>query len=640
MQRVGVEGLVPKVRKRGCSSPSSASSIVHSYRFKRAIVVGKGRHGLGRSRSNTPVPTWRTTPFLRGAGESPGTLRPVSARKLAATLWEMNEVPSPAPEGMEEVEVRGNKKAVMKKEKMRSASSHLCDPSHSPVSERMDRSGTGSDQKRMSTSSHRTRTANHNVGVLDSLSSASLVEMETRSQTSVSVGGVKNRLKDVSTALTTSKELLKIINRIWARSDPPSSSMSLVSALHAELERARLQVNQLIQEQRSDQNEISYLMKCFAEGKAAWKSKEKKAIESAIESIANELEAERKLRRRSESLNKKLGKELLETKASFTKAVKMLENEKRAREIIEQTCSELAGGNGEDRGEIEDLNRESAKIHEEIKKERVMLQLADRLCEERVHMKLSDAKHEFEDKNSAVNKLRKQLDTFLVTKSPKVKGNGSANYDIGKQIAAYLNGTRFNSYENEEKDDSGEVVECGEDSAESELHSIELNVDNTNKNDKWAYPSGIARESSRVSVDEIKTRSFVSGQVPRRSTSLLRSTSDVIEWGTRAGYIQNSEERLDPERLHELGKLGQKYGYLEEIQRLKAVAGLRDHSLTTARKSSGRDVSSPSRHWEQLRDPCGSISERSSVTHGDTPKSRLADFKGEGQSARRAKRRE
>nr|GMC89771.1 plectin isoform X2 [Ipomoea batatas] len=135
MQRVGVEGLVPKVRKRGCSSPSSASSIVHSYRFKRAIVVGKGRHGLGRSRSNTPVPTWRTTPFLRGAGESPGTLRPVSARKLAATLWEMNEVPSPAPEGMGEVEVRGNKKAVMKKEKMRSASSHLCDPSHSPVSE-------------------------------------------------------------------------------------------------------------------------------------------------------------------------------------------------------------------------------------------------------------------------------------------------------------------------------------------------------------------------------------------------------------------------------------------------------------------------------------------------------------------------
>lgn len=465
--------------------------------------------------------------------------------------------------------------------------------------------------------------------------------MESRSQASVSVGGVKNRLKDVSTALTTSKELLKIINRIWAHADPPSSSMSLVSALHAELERARLQVNQLIQEQRSDQNEISYLMKCFAEEKAAWKSKEKKAIES----IANELEVERKLRRRSESLNKKLGKELSETKASFMKAVKTLENEKRAREVIEQTCNELARENGGDRDEIEDLNRESAKVHEEIKKERAMLQLADRLCEGRVHMKLLDAKHQFEDKNSAVNKLRKQLDTFLGTKSPKVKGNGSVNYDIGKQIVAYLNETHFNSYENE-KEDSGEVenvVDCGEDSAESELHSIELNMDNTNKNDKWAYPSGIGRESSRASVDETKTRNFVSGQVPRRSTSLLRSTSEVVDWGTRAGYVQSYEEGLDSERLHELGKLGQKYGYLEEIQRLKAVAGLKDHALTSARKSSGRDISSPSRQWDQqwpLRDPCGTISERSSVTHGDTPKSRLADFKGEGQNARRAKRRE
>lgn len=138
--REGIEGLVPKVRKRVCSSPSSASSIVHSYRFKRAIVVGKGRHGLGRSRSNTPVPSWRTTPLLRTAVESPrksaGTSRPVSARKLAATLWEMNEVPS--PEVMEELDVRGNKKTVMmmmKKEKTRSGSSHLCDPSHSPVSE-------------------------------------------------------------------------------------------------------------------------------------------------------------------------------------------------------------------------------------------------------------------------------------------------------------------------------------------------------------------------------------------------------------------------------------------------------------------------------------------------------------------------
>lgn len=145
-----VEGLVPKIRKRGCSSSSSTSSKVYNYRFKRAILVGKGRNGLGPglrgSRSSTPVPSWRATP-LRNVVESPkqsvgGISQPVSARKLAATLWEMNEMPSPKM-----TEDLGKKKMMMlKKEKLRALHTgsgsvlgdlppHLCDPSHSPISE-------------------------------------------------------------------------------------------------------------------------------------------------------------------------------------------------------------------------------------------------------------------------------------------------------------------------------------------------------------------------------------------------------------------------------------------------------------------------------------------------------------------------
>ncbi|KAK6147248.1 hypothetical protein DH2020_018160 [Rehmannia glutinosa] len=216
----------------------------------------------------------------------------------------------------------------------------------------MDRSGTGSRRRGTPSISQRLMSADQNVGVIDSISIASLMEIETRSRPQTSSGSVigsKNRLKDASNALTTSKELLKIINRIWARADPPSSSMSLISALHAELERARLQVNQLIQEQRSDKNEISHLMKCFAEEKASWKNKEHQAVETAIGSIVGELEAERKLRRRLESLNKKLGQELAEMKSAFVKSVKELESEKRAREITEEVCDELARNIDEDR---------------------------------------------------------------------------------------------------------------------------------------------------------------------------------------------------------------------------------------------------------------------------------------------------
>lgn len=146
--------MIPgKIRKRGCSSSaSSSSSIIQNYRFKRAILVGK------RGGSSTPVPTWklmssRSPASALRAMESPKSQNggvpkakksprpPVSARKLAATLWEMNEVPSPrVKEGVDERRLRKEIKAREKERVARSLRSgslppHLSDPSHSPVSE-------------------------------------------------------------------------------------------------------------------------------------------------------------------------------------------------------------------------------------------------------------------------------------------------------------------------------------------------------------------------------------------------------------------------------------------------------------------------------------------------------------------------
>ncbi|KAI5674401.1 hypothetical protein M9H77_14765 [Catharanthus roseus] len=650
-----MEGLIPKIRKRGCSTSSSSSSKVHSYRFKRTILVGKkarGGIGLGGSRSSTPVPTWKMTP-LRGAIDSPkysqksnnggGRSGPVSARRLAATLWEMNEIPSPRlSENLGEKKKNKNL-LLLKKEKLRSSvPSHLSDPSHSPVSERMDRSATGSYQRRSSSTSQRLNPTDHNARVFDSISSASLMEIETRSRAqtpSGSVASVRNRLKDVSNALTTSKELLKILNRVWATADQPSSSMSLVSALHAELERARLQVNQLIQEQRSDQNEINYLMKCLAEEKAAWKNKERQAVEAAIDTIAGELEVERKLRRRFESLNKKLGKELAETKASFMKVVKELESEKRAREVVEQVCDELARDMGEDKVVAEELKRDSEKVREEVEKEREMLHLADMLREERVQMKLSEAKHQFEEKNTAVDKLRKQLEAFLGRKKSKEKRSGSHNLVTNDDISASLSKSQFSTHPSQEKEDDGEVEDAAyaeEDSAESELHSIELSNSN-GRAYKWPHGSYLGRESRRTSVDdEIKGRYSNGGQqVPRKSSSLQRSISEGVECGIQPRSLQNTVEVLDVERISEMDKQAQRKSSADETHRNKAVKGLREHLMSSSRTGSARDFSSPTRQWEHpwpSRDPCTIVQERSSGS-----KSRLGETRGEGQSARRSK---
>lgn len=146
-----MEELMPgKIRKRGCSSSaSSSSSLIQNYRFKRAILVGK------RGGSSTPVPTWKLmgkrTPSsaLRAVESSPRSLNgkgkqqqqqaPVSARKLAATLWEMNGMPSPKlkEQVVEERRSRKDGRGGRERKSVHSGSlpPHLSDPSHSPVSE-------------------------------------------------------------------------------------------------------------------------------------------------------------------------------------------------------------------------------------------------------------------------------------------------------------------------------------------------------------------------------------------------------------------------------------------------------------------------------------------------------------------------
>ncbi|GAB4833333.1 hypothetical protein Ancab_031577 [Ancistrocladus abbreviatus] len=642
-----------KIRKRGCSPSSSTSSIIQNYRFKRAILVGKRGGG-----SATPMPTWRMvssrsrspTISLRLASEfSPkyppsqsgksraATQQPVSARKLAATLWELNEVPSPSiRDDLKEKKVRNEERKREKMERsVRSGSfpAHLSDPSHSPVSERMDRSATGS--RRIRESSRRPKVADHN-GVLDSISNVSMMEIETRSRCQTPAGstiGVKPRLKDISNALTTSKELLKIIIRVWSQEDQPSSSTSLISALHTELERARLQVNELIHEQRSDQNEVSYLLKCFAEEKAAWKNKEREMVESAVESIAGELEVERKLRRQFESLNKKLGRELAEMKALFLKVVKELQGQKRARGIVEQVCSQLARDIGEDKTEAEEMKREHVRLREEFEKEREMLHVAEALREEGAQTKLVEAKHNLEEKNTTVDELKKKLKPFLRSQRGKEKGQDF----LDRRADGDLLTTNFGfSHIEGKEEDNGQVedgVDSGEDSAESDLHSIELNTDNYKINSKSNCAFLGLRDSRKLSADEeLKSKSAFS-RAPRRSATLLRSASNLVEWGGLPEGAQGSNFEVIPE--------AQRRSCGDEALRYKSIKGLREHILSGSRLGPERGSFNPSLQRAQpwpSRDPGSGLLERPMTAEGSGTRLRLEDGVAEGQYGRRSRR--
>ncbi|KAL3834896.1 hypothetical protein ACJIZ3_009632 [Penstemon smallii] len=98
-----------------------------------------------------------------------------------------------------------------------------------------------------------------------------------------------------------------------------------------------------------------------------------------ISELKAEMEREQKARKKMESLNKRLANELSE--------------EKKGREALERVCQELAK-------EISSDKTEMNRIRKEIEEERKMLHVAEVIREERVHMKLAEAKLLMEEKFS------------------------------------------------------------------------------------------------------------------------------------------------------------------------------------------------------------------------------------------------
>ncbi|KAL0418342.1 UNVERIFIED_CONTAM: hypothetical protein Sradi_1247700 [Sesamum radiatum] len=207
-----------------------------------------------------------------------------------------------------------------------------------------------------------------------------------------------------------------------------------------------------------NRRDIDVLLKQFEEEKVVLEMEERDRIHSLVPSVARDFEMEKKLRRQTQKLNEKLGRELAETKASLSRATKDLESEKRAHQILEQVCDELARGIGEDRAEVEELKRQSQKVREEVEKEREMLQLADLLREERVQMKLSEAKYLFEEKNALVDKLTNEVEAYLKSKMGEEQGNGSPSYDNIKGLEQHLRET-LNQNDDEEDEDIEEKIQ-------------------------------------------------------------------------------------------------------------------------------------------------------------------------------------
>lgn len=387
----------------------------------------------------------------------------------------------------------------------------------------------------------------------------------------------KGRLKDLRNALSTSKELLKILSRFWEPTEQHHLAFTVFSALRAELEQAILNGDQLLQEHRFICSELNYYLKeKLAFEIQALKNKERERISASIQSIMKELESEKKRRRRVERLNKKLAMELAATRTSLLKAVNERASERRSREMIEHVCDELARGVVEEKAEVEELKRESAKVLEDLEKERRMLQLADEWREERVQMKLSEAKLQFEEKNAVVDRLRNELEAFLTTEkgSGDGKGHVAPARDLEVQEQNMVCPSKADeTVGDEEKESTGELSE------DCDLHSIELNMDIKNRSFNWSYATGSADhgrrfEETNVGSENSNKASKSIGDEKEEISS--RKSSQVFSQDWQQESLCRSTANMD-----------------EDAERYISVKELRDHLLAGSRIG----MRSPIQQW-------------------------------------------
>ncbi|KAF7099700.1 hypothetical protein CFC21_101303 [Triticum aestivum] len=465
----------PKIRKRcALSSSSGASGTLRRLRLRRGVV---SLHRRGSGGVASPLPTsWKMSESSWSrACRADGMHSSVSARKLVSALWQMNEG------GLleEEEEARIARDAAARRG---SAAAHRRSASSVEIS------------KRSRTRSKVVSEADHGRHWFsDKLSNAGTTGMQACAQDSSSTCSADRmaHLQDMYNSLTACKELVRVLGNIWGPGDLSPSTASLLSALRSELDLARAHARQLARERSHRGSETVELMKKRLEAEArAWKSKQREKVAATVRVVCDELDGERRSRRRAERVSAKLGSALAE-------AERELERERRSRERLEKVCDELVRG-----GEVEEeVRREAEEAQAEVDREREMLRLADELREERVQMKLLEARLQFEEKNAVVEQLRGELEAFLETKkqglleleSPAAAdeerqathddddhhgffeaegGNGVARVDVNKRT---------------DVDDDGGG--SGDDSDGSDMHSIELNMDGGRNKDYggWSY---------------------------------------------------------------------------------------------------------------------------------------------------------
>ena len=209
-----------------------------------------------------------------------------------------------------------------------------------------------------------------------------------------------------------------------------ASNTHLVTTLQSELYQARAQLQMLSMNEKEHRKAVERLTRKLLKQRACQRQEEEESMRTAVRSIKLDVNEEKKSKQKHEleCRNKQVEKELWECKRRLSRALEELAKEIETRRHLEDVCDDLAREISDDKKRLQQMMRRAMKIKEEVEEERQMLQLADIWREERVQMKLMDAKLEMEAKTSALDKLKCDVETFF----SKAKGGGILKHEEGK----------------------------------------------------------------------------------------------------------------------------------------------------------------------------------------------------------------
>ncbi|KAH7519523.1 hypothetical protein FEM48_Zijuj08G0046100 [Ziziphus jujuba var. spinosa] len=543
-------------------------------KLKRGILVGK------RGGPSTPPPTWRlefsadennnnTTTTNKPVTEFLNfpTKPTVSARKLCANLWEVlphhHHHNFPLTKKMNKGPPRPRRQRHNNNGSQ--LPTHLLDPPnspplHQPISARcLKRNATASVIQRYGL-------VERNNNALQPLSPASYSSsMEVApfkpALTPTSPLNFKGKKGDQSYSLKTSTELLKVLNRIWSLEEHHASNMSLVKALKMELDHSRAIIKELLQEKETDRQEMEDLVKGVTEDNLVRKNKEQDRIKAAVQSIQEELEDERKMRKHSESLHRKLAKELSSLKSSFSSALRELERERKARILLENLCDEFAKGIKEYEQEVRSLKHKPEKDRSGMEKlDRLVLHISEAWLDERMQMKLTGGGDDITEKSIIVDKLGFDIETFLqAIRVVESRKNGKLPPNDTKEYCS-----RRHSLESFPLNEASSAPQnaAGEDSTDSVSHCLEANKKASGKHSTCSdaaggHQDGIVKSNSmrkKVRPQDITkscSHSSLEAQFEEHLTGTMSCNGNKTQFEDNEGDMEGLEKQ---EALEDLEK--------------------------------------------------------------------------------------